>query len=54
MPDIPVHYLRPPLFSAPYRNALKPSSFFLDFAIEIPKVRSFSRAFFRFSAKYAR
>ncbi|WP_205775387.1 hypothetical protein, partial [Aggregatibacter actinomycetemcomitans] len=27
---------------------------FLDFATGIPKVRSFSRAFFPFSAKYAR
>ena len=54
LPDIPVHYFRPPLFSAPYRNALKPGSFFLDFAIKIPKVQSFSRAFFRFWTKYAR
>ena len=48
LPEIPVHYFRPPLFSAPYRNALKHGSFFLDFATKIPKVRSFSRVLFPF------
>ena len=48
LPEIPVHYFRPPLFSAPYRNALKLAHFSLILRLRSQKCGRFLVHFFDF------